>query len=139
MGINKFFTWMRKSYSSSVLPLSSSQTIYDHVYIDINVILHRIIGHSPTEDILLEKLCSYINNILKFSKPTKTLTFATDGIAPFAKLIVQRKRRLNYFRANKKCIPEINPLCFTPGTYFMNSLSVKLSDFFCDLERKLKI
>ena len=137
MGINNFFKWMHKSYPSDILPIT--QNFYDHVYIDINVILHRIIRSSPDEETLFGKLFSYIDNILKFVIPMKTLTLAIDGIASFAKIMLQRERRLNYVRANKNNISEINPLCFTPGTYFMNSLSEKMSDYFYKIKNIYKI
>ena len=137
MGINNFFKWIYKTYPSAVSNIN--QEFYDHVYIDINVILHRIVYSSPDENTLLGKLCSYINNILLYIIPTKTLTFAIDGISPFAKIILQRKRRLTYIKSNKDNIPDINPLCFTPGTYFMNSLSDNLSDYFTKLKKIYKV
>lgn len=136
MGISKFFGWLKQSYPESVTDVETS--FFDHVYIDINVILHRIVSISSTEDELLNRLCVYIDNILKNVVPLKSLTFATDGIAPFAKIILQRDRRQSYAR-NHKSMPEINPLCFTPGTYFMKSLKYRLSDYIIKLKKIYKV
>ncbi|AYV76349.1 MAG: XRN 5'-3' exonuclease [Terrestrivirus sp.] len=166
MGITNFSKWIKDTYPSSLASVNffnkTEKSYYDHVYIDINVILHRIVfannfleGHDSTDEHeLINRLCSYITNIIKRTTPRKTLTLATDGIAPFAKIILQRKRRLQYIRniqntnsilceekENKQMIklPEINPLCFTPGTYFMKSLSVKLLNYVNKLKNIYKI
>lgn len=169
MGITNFSKWIKDTYPSSSISINfndkTEKSFYDHVYIDINVILHRIIfAHNVSESLggndeneLINRLCSYISNILKRITPKKTLTLATDGIAPFAKIILQRKRRLQYIRNiqnNKETthenepgfilpemikLPTINPLCFTPGTYFMKSLSVKLLNYINKLKNIYKI
>lgn len=140
MGISKFIGWIKQTYPESVSNIEYNYgNFFDHVYIDINVILHRIISISTTEDELLSRLCIYIDNVLKHVIPLKSITIASDGIAPFAKIILQRERRRTYARNHKDNLPEINPLCFTPGTYFMESLKFRLSEYINKLKKIYKV
>ena len=140
MGISKFLGWVKQTYPDSVSNIEYNfGNFFDHIYIDINVILHRIIFISETEDELLSRLCTYIDNILKHVIPLKSITLASDGIAPFAKIILQRERRQTYARNHKNNLPVINPLCFTPGTYFMESLKYRLSEYIIKLKKIYKV
>lgn len=139
MGVINFTKFLQNNYTSSISSISNDRIIYDHIYIDLNVILHRIIRCSNDENELLNRLCSCINNILRRSIPRKTLTLASDGIAPFAKIILQRKRRLQYIRNLKGSLPIVNPLQFTPGTHFMKSLTIKLQDYINSIKKKYNI
>ena len=75
----------------------------------------------------------YINLIIKTIKPSKSITFASDGPASFAKLMLQRKRRA----ANNTDVnvddKTISSLWFTPGTKFMNNLDKNMEKYINDI------
>lgn len=139
MGIENFHKWLNDTHPKCIKPIEAN--FYDYVYIDINCILHRIVANSTNENMLLKKLCSYIDNLLKINIPVKRIIFAIDGAAPFAKILLQRKRRLQISRNIKQqdCLDSVNPLQFTPGTKFMKSFPEKMNTFITKLETTYKI
>lgn len=145
MGIEKFHKWLYNRYKNCFEDIKKSS--FNYVYIDINCILHRVVNGSINEKMLFKKFYSHINNILKFNVPTKKLILAIDGVAPFAKIILQRKRRLKISRnissknINRKSgiINVVNPLHFTPGTKFMKLLPEKINKFLKKIESTYKI
>lgn len=140
MGIQNFNKWLRTDYSDALIASVGKRKFYHHVYIDLNVLLHGL-THNKTEEDLLNGLCSTISKILTYVIPLRTLTLASDGIAPLAKMILQRERRLKNLRKNEEDVKNnfVNPLWFTPGTYFMTSLGNNLTDFIQNLEKKFDI
>lgn len=140
MGIQGFHTWINNNYPY-VSPILNNDISVDHLYIDINFCLHIAVNKSNTLKILLEKLYNLIDTILIGIIPTKSITFASDGPAPYAKLLLQRERRLATVRDIQGDIKKdtINPLCFTPGTTFMNNLSKHLGDYIDKLKNKYNI
>lgn len=140
MGIGKFHKWLYHAYPDCFNKINS--VFYDYVYIDINCILHRIVSGSINENILFGRFYSYIDNLLKNNIPTKQLIFAIDGAAPFAKIILQRKRRLKISRnigQQNDTLNIVGPLHFTPGTKFMKSLPEKISKYIKKIELAYKI
>lgn len=117
MGIYKFHKWLRQNYPDSI---STNLNKYDHIYFDMNACLHLCSYNSKTEDKLIKNVSNYIKYILFKLSPSKSVTIVSDGSAPMAKLLLQRKRRLEISR--KVDINSINPLLFTPGTKFMSNL-----------------
>ena len=140
MGVEKFHKWLCNTYPNSFR--KSNYDFYDNVYIDINCILHRIVAGSINENILFGRFYSYIDFVLKNNIPTKRLTFAIDGAAPFAKIILQRKRRLKISRnidQQNDVLSIVSPLHFTPGTKFMKSLPEKINKYIKKIEVSYKI
>jgi 5'-3' exonuclease len=86
-----------------------------------------------TRNDLYVRLEQFIFNILETTNPTKGVVIRADGAAPFAKLILQRSRRLDMSR--KEIDTETTSLNFTPGTEFMMSLHDKLDQ----LIKRIKI
>jgi 5'-3' exonuclease len=143
MGICNFHTFIRNKYPASVKPKWSNH--YDYIYIDINYCLHNIAYKSVSLDDVIVKLIEHIKNILKNNIPLKEVVLVTDGPAPFAKLFLQRKRRLGMTTKSTPLCTETQTqtqtdisvapiihgltLHFTPGTNFMNTLEIKLADF----------
>ena len=116
MGITNFHKWLRENYPQSIK--SHWIDSYDNVYIDLNFVLHYCYyGVNTITDIYI-KLQSYIESILQLLQPQQNVIFATDGTAPLAKLILQRKRRLNISKQNAN--KDFSSVIFTPGTHFMN-------------------
>src|SRR5690349_13443788 len=130
MGIEKFHKWLYNTYPKCFNNINCN--FYDNIYIDINCILHRIVAGAINENMLFSRFYSYIDFLLKKNVPTKRLTFAIDGVAPFAKILLQRKRRLKISRnidQQNDIFNIISPLYFTPGTKFMKSFPDKISKY----------
>ena len=137
MGIANFTKWIKLTYPNAISPLYK-QT-FDNVYIDINYLLHCVITKSTSEGEILYNLCSYIESLLKYNVPTHLLVLGADGIAPLAKILLQKKRRLEYLRSQNGIIPEINPLLFSPGTHFMTMLDINLKSFIAKISAKYNV
>jgi len=141
MGIHNFHKWLKdncsKCYTSTRTPFIS-----EYVYIDINFALHNCIYGTKSYGVLIKKLIGFIDNALNSVIPAKKIVLATDGPAPFAKLLLQRKRRLQMARKlddtdiNDKTI---TPLWFTPGTNFMVTIDKELKGYFDSLQKRFNI
>ena len=58
---------------------------YDHVYIDVNNVLHVAAHHTKTEKAFFMKLFALLDLNMRRTKPQYTVTLALDGPAPIAK------------------------------------------------------
>lgn len=127
MGIINFHKMIKQKYSQSFKKKWLKS--YHHVYIDINYVLHYCSYNAKSTDDVLNRLYTFFDNVLSELIPTKTLNVCTDGVAPLAKLILQRKRRLNMSRSLDS-EQEFSSLIFTPGTDFMFNLENTLKNYF---------
>ena len=135
MGITKYHTWLKTNHSNCFTEIKEI-FLCEHLYIDINFALHACVSNNATEELLIKRLIGFIKNIVAKVNPTKTITLATDGQAPYAKMMLQKKRRTtNIFTDDKY----ITPLHFSPGTIFMNSLGEKLDKYFLSLTTEFGI
>ena len=137
--------------------ITSNKQILDchNLYLDLNCAIHyccrqalQDIEYNKTiknqvENKMIKNVIDYIELLIDYSKPTKLLYIAIDGSAPKSKLNQQRMRRFKKFyekreiekiklRNNIETIdsPEWDTNAITPGTIFMNKLSVKLKSYF---------
>lgn len=125
MGIDKFQSYLKNVYYCSIL--EKDQYPYDHVYIDLNFLLHKLISYSKTEDDLIQKTIELINNIIQTNRPLKTLNLMADGSASYAKIVLQRRRRLQMaFSIDSE---KLNTMMLTAGTKFMNKFNEKIKQF----------
>ena len=138
MGIKEFQPYLNKYHKDAYK--SKWLDNYDHVYFDINFILHMFSTSSLDENDLLSKFKSFVANTLQYYiKPVKSITFVADGTAPFAKILTQRKRRIvntKYEKTVEKV--GIQSGTFTPGTSFMVNLKNNMIDFVNYLEQTYK-
>ena len=122
MGIPYYFYYLTTKYNDIIIKsLPSKIDIYA---IDFNGIIHPEAAKETNEEKLISNLWDKINNYYDLYKPTKLL-ICIDGVAPFAKIIQQRKRRyLTYFK-NKidKITSKWDTNAISPGTNFMNKLN----------------
>ncbi len=65
----------------------------DHLYVDMNSLLHNSLRNSRTVERFHEKLHMKLDGIMKAACPRKSVMLAVDGPAPIAKLMTQRERR----------------------------------------------
>jgi len=126
MGISNFQSWLKNNFYRSIIDYNNNP--FDHIYIDLNFILHRLFSYIQTKDELMERIVGSITNILASNPPLKTINITADGSASYAKIILQRQRRLEsaqkLLSTNEHFdFKTLNSLHFTPGTEFMNSLN----------------
>lgn len=96
MGIKDFRSHIKKIYPNACKARWLNS--YDNLYIELNYLLHHICYSSKNIDDLLIKTKDYLSNIVNCYKPTKRIILVADGIAPLAKLLLQRKRRLDMIK-----------------------------------------
>ena len=121
MGIPYYFYYLTKKYSNIIVrELPKKINIYA---IDFNGIIHPEAAKETNEEQLIINLWNKINNYNDLYKPDK-LIICIDGVAPFAKIIQQRKRRYLTFYKNKidKIVSKWDTNAISPGTNFMNKL-----------------
>ena len=95
---------------------------YDHVLIDMNYLLHYCSYHINDIECIYNKLYHLIDTILNNVVPTKSITFALDGVAPLAKLKLQKQRRKHMIKNNVE-------IQLSVGTEFMNNLKDKMKNY----------
>lgn len=145
MGIPYYF----KELITKNRNITTNITECDRLFLDYNSVIHTCAATvvsklNVSEDQLLPNIFKYISyytdEIIKKCKPKQLLYIGIDGVAPLAKMSQQRKRRyisalrnnlINTYKKNNN-IPYVNfdSNCITPGTSFMNDLSVYLKDYY---------
>lgn len=133
MGITNFYKWIKAEYSNCIKPIFDE--CYNHVYIDMNYLLHMCVYDCDNFDILIKKIETIILDICIKTQPSDSLNIFCDGTSPFAKLILQRERRFN--KDNKESMSHL--LHFTPGTIFMKSIPDKLKKTLNTIEKQFNI
>jgi 5'-3' exonuclease len=136
MGIKDFHKMIKQKYTECLKNYWLQS--YDHVYIDINYILHFCSHKAKNETDVINRICNFFDFVCQELVPTKSLTVCTDGVAPLAKLILQRKRRLGTSRGLENS-SNFSSLHFTPGTIFMTNLKKNLSNYFKYVENVYQI
>ena len=129
MGIKNFYKWIKTNYGNCIKSVDT--TSYDHVYIDLNYLLHICYYNCDNLNMIIKKLESIILNICTKTRPMRSLNLYGDGTSPFAKLCLQRERRFN---SNDDL-----SLNFTPGTKFITSIPHKLKKILEIIKKKFKI
>jgi len=122
MGIPYYFYYLTTKYNDIII--KSLPDKIDIYAIDFNGIIHPEAAKETNEEQLIKNLWDKINGYYDLYKPNKLL-ICIDGVAPFAKIIQQRKRRyLTYFK-NKidKISTKWDTNAISPGTNFMNKLN----------------
>ena len=154
MGIPLFFRYLVNNYDDLI---TSNKNILhcNNLYLDLNCAIHYCCREilkdeefsktkqNEIEDKMINNVIKYIDLLVDYSKPSKLLYIAIDGSAPKAKLNQQRMRRFKKFYEKKEIdrikmennveideSPEWDTNAITPGTLFMNKLSVKLKSYY---------
>jgi 5'-3' exoribonuclease 1 len=108
MGVPKFFRWLSERYPriNQVLDDASDAPDIDHLYFDMNGILHMCTHPNDDEltprmsdEQIMQNIEDHLDRcISEIVRPKRSIYFAVDGVAPRAKLNQQRGRR---FRAGR--------------------------------------
>ena len=138
MGIPSYFSSIVRNYKKIINnhQFHKINTPCHCLFMDCNSIIydafHALNKETPVhnvENIIIENVISKINCYIQNINPTNILYIAFDGVAPFAKMEQQRKRRYkSWFQTtvNEKdntAQTFWNSCSITPGTNFMNTLS----------------
>ena len=141
MGITNFYKWIKTEYSNCIKPINNE--CYNHVYIDMNYLLHLCVYDCDDFNILMKKIETIILDVCIKTQPSDSLNIFCDGTSPFAKLILQRERRFNnsnILRSTFDVEPNMsNILHFTPGTTFIKSIPNKLKKLLHNIENQFNI
>eukprot|EP00878_Enallax_costatus_P009861 GHUV01010298.1.p1 GENE.GHUV01010298.1~~GHUV01010298.1.p1 ORF type:complete len:210 (+),score=59.01 GHUV01010298.1:183-812(+) len=146
MGIPGFNTWFYANNKQAYQTLQQTQT--DHLYIDMNSVLHNVLRKAENYDKYHALLHKRLDMILRLTNPRKSVMLAIDGPAPLAKLITQRERRKKSFTSEErkkerqhnssssnnkkqKRSTVVSSTALTPGTPFMHDVAVSCSYFIC--------
>lgn len=143
MGVPGFFAWLVKKYPTDILQETLDSC--DGLYLDWNGGIHPVCrsilakyrGMHTNQEIvekeMIQETLAYLQHVVQYHTPKKTLFIAIDGVAPRAKMNQQRSRRFKSAK-DKEIINDIRkkykePLdyawdtnCITPGTAFMEKL-----------------
>ena len=155
MGIPSYFAHLVKNHRSIIKKISTLKNPkMDNLYLDCNSFIYDALRNINSNEPKYKNVEDYINiiekkiiedvsvNISKCIKeinPTKRVFIAFDGVAPIAKLNQQRNRRYmsifdeknkNIENSSNENIYNWNKSSITPGTIFMNKLSIELTKFF---------
>lgn len=139
MGILNFNSWIKTNYPECFKTNIKKNkefeyNVYDHIYIDLNFILHNIIYKCNNQKAFLTNLYQKLDSILNINFATKTVVIAIDGPGPYAKVMLQKKRREGKTVSTDK----LNSLMLTPGTEFMDSLEKHLKNYIDTRKRQYK-
>ena len=139
MGIPSYFSHIIKNYKNIIRSLSHIKTKnVHHLFMDCNSIIYDILYSYPEQpkdyEPVIQRVIDTIEMYIQIIGPLKTAYIAFDGVAPFAKMSQQRNRRYKSWFMNTVQLgddkPKINTSMITPGTEFMNKLSLLINRHF---------
>jgi 5'-3' exonuclease len=140
MGIPSYFSYILKNYKGIIFKQKECETI-DTLMMDCNSIIYdcyyKLISDYETisddllESMLIQHVIKQIEKYIFVIKPTSMVFIAFDGVAPFAKMVQQRKRRYkSLFMSQFEKPRPWNTSYITPGTQFMQNLSKLVNSHF---------
>ncbi|KAI8927032.1 XRN 5'-3' exonuclease N-terminus-domain-containing protein [Entophlyctis helioformis] len=108
---------------------------FDHVFIDLNSILHQQARRAKTPADTKKRLVGAIKRVMNLPsvQPRKQVFLAIDGPPPLAKMRLQRQRRISLGVKKKKtaAAAAFDTRQITPGCLFMDSMEEYLASFAC--------
>ena len=161
MGIPSYFSYIISNYANiikNLKQLSSNNITMQYLFMDCNSIIYdefrkleeniakNNIEYENIETILINNVISKIGEYIYYIKPSELVYIAFDGVAPLAKMEQQRNRRnkssilMKMSNATKTNNPSSiwSTSNITPGTKFMENLSIKLKKSFSNTENHYK-
>ncbi|CAE7580185.1 XRN1 [Symbiodinium natans] len=140
MGIPKYHKWLTERYPDAFTEASHENA--DHVYVDINTLLHDCMRYAASEDGFYQHLFAKLDSLFRIVVPSKTVFLAVDGPASCAKCLTQRQRRRAHAQKDSKnskgsgkgkgkrgkwggsdVAPQLSNNMLTPGVPFMTKLA----------------
>jgi len=148
MGIPRFYRFISTcfpSVSSSVSFNTTKQldTEINNLYLDANGIIYNCVHElffkrkpryyndkKHQTQIIYKTVSEYMDQLLKFVRPTSLFYIAFDGTAPLAKQSQQRQRRFRSVLEKSQADYDIfDTTCITPGTDFMVGIANYMNFF----------
>ena len=152
MGIPSYFSYIIKNHPNIIRNLGffKNGADFQHLYMDCNSIIYDAVNSikqltDDFEKLIIDKVIDHIDFYIRMINPTTTIFVAFDGVAPFAKMDQQRKRRyrtqflstLDFGKDTKR--NSWNTSSITPGTDFMDKLSSRIYAAFRNSEKKYNV
>ena len=149
MGIPSYFSFIVKNYPRIIKNIGSfDKKNIENLFLDSNSIIYDAVskninnfdeyGSQLFEERIINEIILKIEDYIKFINPTKLIYIAFDGVAPLAKMKQQRIRRHKSIILSSST-PKWNTNKITPGTEFMNNLSISLNEHFNGKQNKYKV
>lgn len=148
MGIPSYFSYLIRNHKDVLCnhkKLVTSGIVFSRLYMDCNSILYDCFRKIPVSEYsdakLIEQTALEIEKYITKISPTQYIYIAFDGVAPMAKMDQQRTRRYKSWFDScvlSKIDPATAPTTnittsmFTPGTHFMDALTVFMRKRFAE-------
>lgn len=155
MGVPSLFAYLNRKYGQVTFLRNKVKSKFDNIlYFDFNCLIHPIVNdiidntlnsrdfsiqnHNTDtfHALIFSKIRDYTDHIINMVENPALIYIVFDGVAPRAKMNQQRSRR---FLSVKNNSPERRALfdtnCISPGTEFMNQLSLFLHSYYDDDSR----
>lgn len=133
MGIEHFYNWLKTTYPNAIIPVTSLN-IYSGIYIDCNHLLHNCINGSNTLDEFKQALKVTLDILFSNFLAHDNIVIGVDGPAPYAKVILQRKRRSMMGE-----VSDFDSMHLTPGTQVMYKIDEFINAYLNNLKNIYKI
>jgi 5'-3' exonuclease len=159
MGIPSYFSYLIHHHAGVLckyINIIQRNIEFNRLYMDCNSILYDCYRQIPSDepleslkDKLLDLTARQIENYIHQINPSDYVYIAFDGVAPMAKMEQQRTRRYKSW-FDTTIAQKIDPpkyevdikkttCMFTPGTEFMNKLSLYMRNRFENKEQKFRL
>ena len=123
MGIPSYYKNTIQNYPDIIIPSNNFLEKIDYLFLDLNCAIHPCCAGKTNVDEMYQSIFEKINECITLTKVKELVYIAIDGPAPKTKMEQQRQRRLK--SSQEKKIWDTNQI--TPGTEFMNNLSIYLN------------
>ena len=123
MGIPSYYKNTIQNYPEIIIPDTNFSKNIDYLLLDLNCAIHPCCAGKTDVNEMYTSVFEKIQECISLTKVKKLVYIAIDGPAPRTKMEQQRQRRLKSSQENK--IWDTNKI--TPGTDFMNNLSIYLN------------
>lgn len=100
MGIPKYHKWLTERYPDAFAEAQEDSS--DHVYVDVNALLHDCMRHATSEDGFFQQLFRKFDVLFATVSPARSAFLAVDGPASCAKCLTQRTRRRTHAQKDAK-------------------------------------
>jgi 5'-3' exonuclease len=157
MGIPYFFKKLTDEYPDIIQTKDNlfNKKLINYLFLDFNCCIYGCVNDLVKNDIeyknnkefekdLIIKVLEYIDIIFDYIIPKELFYISIDGIPPRSKMIQQRNRRyMKYWKLNKISnqtnIYEWDTNAISPGTEFMNKLSISIKNKIKSEDKFIKI
>lgn len=141
MGIPYYFRKITQQHKNVVLSHPPPSRC-DRLFLDYNGIVHnaaarvsKSLDHDEFERQTIDNALEYTRFVIDAANPSQKTYIYIDGVAPFAKVLQQRRRRyLSVFTKAGADVHDWDTNAISPGTLFMEKLSRAITTSLPDCE-----